>query len=1157
MRGSVRHVVQSMTIIKPENESKKPTLNNINIATSQAELESNRPKFVENFKSAYDDKKTQRVFANLDDLQERSNVEGGYRDEEEEDDDELEDDDVMDRLRPQENSFFYEEIPTVRDYTKVQLANYYQKYCDPKNGDEVVANAYNLMFTRQEIDNTINDYSCAPSIMGFYFKFLQNSLELSNDRRTYFLMFVVRDFDREGQALQYDFVRSFKNKFRRKAQTINNRFKKIVLVFQFDERWMAAILNLGESKCYIVDLLTQELSRTSKQEVWDLVKLFTKRELNMRMGSFAYLSRKCVSSYQDCGLFICKFFQKFLLEQAELESLNVEKSEKAPLQREIPWLIFKIYQERPKKFHVVREIKLAQQDTIQPQQTPLLSPGIKPNNSELPDFVKQATMNPQGKELARRLTLFGGGISPIPLKTGGLPTATQSGQKKKSVFFESNDMEELKRQGTQGQNGISNPITTANLPTAGKSPDPLKRQSTKNYQSFIGNAAENQPEDPSKRQSVTQAEPPTNINPLLGFAGGYAPLSVMQRQSTKTDDPIGTAGGQPLQSVMQKSAGNKFSFAHVDDKLNAQRDSVLENPQTKEPSAVGENKRENSRGSMQSGKPLSEKSRDVEDQMKMARKSMLDSKDVKTRKSRLEPLDDDDEDEEEEVKKSDKIRLRKQDIVNMFEEVRRDILRNQNIESRESLSRFLDEEGAFDGRKSREVFTKNQMHNLIQKFKTKYNLNDTRPKKEPKNREPTYEEWVQSYQEYMTEAAEFHNMLNYFYQFNPALYEKVTEELTNQIEDKMLAKYNLLHVKYKPIKPEKRIETPIKFLETEHKEPEIQQGFNAGVNIKKKPEPLADKDGLFNRFGDSHSNNFNSSLGRNLSSKDLRKSSDNAFNRKNLPKTLPPINESTQRGLRSSNEFSRILEDQYKSRSYEQIEVLVHKYGIGVLKHELYSLRKEGTVSENILNFYANYLKERAVLKLDPKSRGSGTQFYVFGTDFYRALTGGDPLSKNINAKVISGYTSSIPEVIFEKYATVLILAQLASHHFLLVKIEGKSKRVTLYDSGEKSGKSPLNHPVMFNISQFIEQEYERKGKKHADLYKWQYSYGVLAQHKTEKESGLIICNQMQKIFEEIPDLGAASKEELASFKKELITVLMTQSSQPQSHEISGVVGRF
>jgi len=98
---------------------------------------------------------------------------------------------------------------------------------------------------------------------------------------------------------------------------------------------------------------------------------------------------------------------------------------------------------------------------------------------------------------------------------------------------------------------------------------------------------------------------------------------------------------------------------------------------------------------------------------------------------------------------------------------------------------------------------------------------------------------------------------------------------------------------------------------------------------------------------------------------------------------------------------------------------------------------------------------------------------------------------------------------------------------------------VVLYDSEYNTERSPINHPILFNIAQYIEREIFDKTFQAANLHKWQFIYADVKKQTDYKDSAIISSKIMHNICQGSYN-SFFSEKEIAEFKKKLISLLLT-----------------
>lgn len=579
----------------------------------------------------------------------------------------------------------------------------------------------------------------------------------------------------------------------------------------------------------------------------------------------------------------------------------------------------------------------------------------------------------------------------------------------------------------------------------------------------------------------------------------------------------------------------------------------------------------------------------------------------------------------------DRIRLKRSDLLQMMNNLKKEILKNERIvdDDEGDISQFLENEGMFGGGKQKEAFQKEEVEGLLHKFRMMEEAKRGEKVKKTKEQEDqlTFEQWAKRYQEYMNEANEFYNMLNYFYMFNPHLYEKVTEELTNQIEDQLLEKYQLKHVKYPQFRKDVKF-SPSQSME--HKFPQSKGlsdtrkslsgkisldpiGFNrfdgevpnsrnksgsarGSQILQSKPsggskiDPpsnhvqssqtvLAQRDSMMGAPGSKHSKDNSMRASNNNASNPLLMISDQGSSLKHGEDNKADaehemqgrLSDTFQEELKKGRRKGHILAGMKPNESIEKNsgnitnegnnskqhhksllspqaidntknEVITKRYGVNVRRSEIRALKKENSVSVNIIDMLGCFLQEKLEIRAqNPKLKATTVDFHYLDTGFYEKLTKGNPESKEIDYNEVRSYSSELKGTnmaIFEKYGIVVISIVLKLHHYALVCVEGAQKKVTLFDTGPKLERSPMNNQILINISKYIDKEYEKNARKRVNLLKWQFVYGNVMHHRDYKESGIIIAKLMHTISKG-GFSGIYDSEKLEAFKIQLLTVLL------------------
>ncbi len=141
-----------------------------------------------------------------------------------------------------------------------------------------------------------------------------------------------------------------------------------------------------------------------------------------------------------------------------------------------------------------------------------------------------------------------------------------------------------------------------------------------------------------------------------------------------------------------------------------------------------------------------------------------------------------------------KIKIPKKKLEEMLNGIKEELYAESTVSD---TQRVFDEENLFnDSRLSKESMNKDKLKKVIKRVDKLKSLKaeiSARP-----DEEDSPQGYYEKYMEYAKQANEFYGMLNYFQHSNPTLYKKVSNEVHGQIENNLLGKFNLLHLKQSP-----------------------------------------------------------------------------------------------------------------------------------------------------------------------------------------------------------------------------------------------------------------------------------------------------------------------------------------------------------------------
>ena len=456
-----------------------------------------------------------------------------------------------------------------------------------------------------------------------------------------------------------------------------------------------------------------------------------------------------------------------------------------------------------------------------------------------------------------------------------------------------------------------------------------------------------------------------------------------------------------------------------------------------------------------------------------------------------------------ESEESDKgnIKIKKSKLADMLKEIKEEVQAESKISDAQKI---LDDENLFnDPNVSREEITKSQLKKILKKAEKLQNLRNE-VEKNPKDNQSEIlspEEYHQKYLEYANNMNEFHNMLVFFQQNNPDLYQKIAGELTDQMENKLLARFGLLHVKQRST---------------------TNYGFPSDLRSEQTPA---------SRYGRKlpplsalQAGQFNAGLNRESvisKSQDIR----TLHNKKDSMIVERP---------------RKITELRNPPLISPKREIVAKRYGVDIFLDEFNSFKEKGVLPKSIIVFFFGFLQEKQEQIPQHELLATGQRILSLGPQFYERLTNNKPNNTNINYANIKDITrqyQGVGNVIFDVFDKIAIVVKSDIGSFMLVYINTLEKKIILFDPCGNIEQSPVNNPVLFNISQFMEMEYNDKAKQTINLAKWRFAYGDITRLKDPKDSGLLIIKLVHSIYNGHIDSHAGTQE-LIYFKNQLLTLV-------------------
>ena len=540
------------------------------------------------------------------------------------------------------------------------------------------------------------------------------------------------------------------------------------------------------------------------------------------------------------------------------------------------------------------------------------------------------------------------------------------------------------------------------------------------------------------------------------------------------------------------------------------------------------------------------------------------------------------------MKESDKLKLKKSDLVEMLNKVKADVLEKFETSHDETrISKMIKREGLFeDSKVSREALSKSAIKDLMKKVKRQDNHHHQHSHRDRDEDEPmTQEEYARKQYENAQKQQEFYGMLSYIQRSNPSLYMKISDELNNQAEDKFLQQFNLLHVKYpQQSQPKLRLShhllTPnnpfgqsqaqlerevrgsiigqnladynfgrsshINVAE-EYQQPQPQYNSNPLLSHKSMAPPRASVFGMPEgpktpiKTASTRGNNRNNISGFNQGLSPLQMAGKTSL-QPNMGTGFNSGMDHPSRG-QQPNQWPSSPERKgaFGSEDNPKKQTVAKRYGAEISRFDFQRLKKEKVLTNPVINFFLGYLREKQKYMDPNRIKNFELNTYSFGPELYQAMTNNGTTGRRINYEGVKNFTSKVTEAgktIFETFNKVIMVVETAPEHYALVHVDTTDKKIYLFDPNKPREKTPSENPILLNIYQYVGWEIYDKTKKKPDMTKWQMVYGSVMKPSNMKESSLVIAKMAHNIHRGSLQ-GQYNDETLEKFKTDLMDLIL------------------
>lgn len=222
------------------------------------------------------------------------------------------------------------------------------------------------------------------------------------------------------------------------------------------------------------------------------------------------------------------------------------------------------------------------------------------------------------------------------------------------------------------------------------------------------------------------------------------------------------------------------------------------------------------------------------------------------------------------------------------------------------------------------------------------------------------------------------------------------------------------------------------------------------------------------------------------------------------------------------------------------MELIAKRYSIEITKEEFIHFKSTMIPSENIINFFGQYLEERScfgsehrtfvVLKL---------RLFCFPIDFYRILSKNQLLTTSeLDYELANNCLKNAN--IFQDCDHIIIPLTVSRNQYNLVWVNLVELTFSYLDpvnSKYNNDKDASKNIVLRNVARFIAKMYTRKYRKKFEIEKWKFLYQKSSEVNVYQETGIFICYFMFMIFKGFNSF-TPSRDIVIAFFSKLLTLI-------------------
>lgn len=284
-------------------------------------------------------------------------------------------------------------------------------------------------------------------------------------------------------------------------------------------------------------------------------------------------------------------------------------------------------------------------------------------------------------------------------------------------------------------------------------------------------------------------------------------------------------------------------------------------------------------------------------------------------------------------------------------------------------------------------------------------------------------------------------------------------------------------------------------------------------------------------------NNIAQSVSSNASSDyDIYSGGNNRDSIKKTPGLAPPLNFGNN-VIRLSKNIN--INNNDRKSNVEEREIIVHRYNIRISKIEYEALKYNDQMSENIINFFLNFLQEKQNFLSQKKLAFKQLRILYF------------PLLSAQQLKINSRNDLSKQEKMlrsFEKFDKLLIPINKnnSDWNYVFIMIEMSNKILRIFELFEEEIDSKSE--IMFNLKKYLSIVLEQNVKD------WKIEMGFINKITDKKIGALFLCKSIYLVSQGSIENDNREKKTY-EFKQKLLNVLLKMSKILDQGEIQDFVG--